>query len=70
LPLKPQPPQPATWSIYKVASKQTWLGTIEAIDEREAIEKAIKEFKASAKQADRVTPTCWADTTTRSQIVL
>ena len=40
-----QPPQLATWTIYKVAAKQTRLGEIEATDEREAIEKAAKEFK-------------------------
>jgi hypothetical protein len=43
---KPQapPPQPATWTIYKVAAKQTRLGEVEAADEREAVEKAAKEF--------------------------
>jgi len=45
---KPQPEQPTTWTIYKLAAKQTWLGEIEAADEREAIEKAAKEFKQPA----------------------
>jgi hypothetical protein len=42
---KPTPPQLTTWTIYKVAAKQTRLGEVEAADEREAIEKAAKEFK-------------------------
>jgi hypothetical protein len=45
VPRKPQaPPQPITWTIYKVAAKQTRLGEVEAADEREAVEKAAKEF--------------------------
>jgi hypothetical protein len=36
------------WIIYKLAAKQTWLGEVEAADEREAIEKAAKEFNQSA----------------------
>jgi len=35
---------PATWTIYKAAAKQTRLGEIEADDEREAVEKAAREF--------------------------
>ena len=34
----------ATWTIYKVAAKQTRLGEVEAADEREAVDKAAKEF--------------------------
>jgi hypothetical protein len=45
---EPQPEQPTTWTIYKLAAKQIWLGEIEAADEREAIEKAAKEFKQPA----------------------
>jgi hypothetical protein len=46
---KPQPPsQRTTWTIYKVAAKQTRLGEVEAADEREAIEKAAKEFRQHA----------------------
>jgi hypothetical protein len=44
-PRKPQPPPwLTTWTIYKVAAKQMRLGEVEAADEREAIEKAAKEF--------------------------
>jgi hypothetical protein len=42
------PPQPIKWGIYKIAAKQTWVGEVEATDEREAIEKAAKEFKQYA----------------------
>ena len=42
-----QPPQPAKakWHVYKLAAKRQWVGEIEAVDEREAIEVAAKEFK-------------------------
>jgi hypothetical protein len=42
---RPQPPQPIRWAIYRAARKAMWLGEVEAVDEREAIEKAAKEFK-------------------------
>jgi hypothetical protein len=44
---KPPPPQPIIWSIFKIAATQTWLGTVEAADEREAIEKAAAIFQQS-----------------------
>jgi len=40
---QPEPP-PTTWTIYKFASRLQWLGTVQATDNREAIEKAAKEF--------------------------
>jgi hypothetical protein len=51
---KPEPPQPARWAIYKIAAKQTWIGEVEAVDEREAIEKAAKEFKQPAAKLHAV----------------
>jgi hypothetical protein len=42
---KPEPPKPIGWSIYKIAPKRTWVGEVEASDEREAIEKAATEFR-------------------------
>jgi len=39
------PQQPITWTIYKVAAKQIWVGTVDASDEATAIEKAAAEFK-------------------------
>jgi len=47
---KPEPTNPTTWNIYKIAAKQVWLGTVEASDERRAIEKCAKEFNASANR--------------------
>ncbi len=46
MPRKPQQPAQLTkWAIYKVAAKQTWVGEVEAADEREAVEKAAREFR-------------------------
>jgi hypothetical protein len=45
---KPEPPQPTSWNVYKVAQKAIWLGTVEAPDKRTAIEKAAVEFKVDA----------------------
>jgi hypothetical protein len=42
---QPEPPQPRSWTIYKIAAKQTWVGTVEAPDEATALEKAAVEFK-------------------------
>jgi hypothetical protein len=38
------------WTIYKFASKLTWLGVIEAKTEKEAIEIAATEFKVPANR--------------------
>jgi 1,2-phenylacetyl-CoA epoxidase PaaB subunit len=45
-PSKPQ--APTLWDIFKAAAKAKPLGTIEAADEDEAIEKAAKEFRQHA----------------------
>jgi hypothetical protein len=37
---KPELPKPASWNIYKVASKAVRLGEVEAPDESIAIKKA------------------------------
>ena len=34
--------------VYKLAAKRQWVGEIEAVDEREAIEISAKEFKQPA----------------------
>jgi hypothetical protein len=51
---KPQPPQPTKtrWHVYLQArvARREWVGEIEAVDEREAIEIAAKEFKQPAKK--------------------
>jgi Ser/Thr protein kinase RdoA (MazF antagonist) len=42
---KPEPPNPTSWDVYKIARKAVWLGTVEAPDKRAAVEKAAQEFK-------------------------
>jgi hypothetical protein len=57
-----QPPQRTRWHVYLQAraAKREWVGEIEAVDEREAIEIAAKEFKQPAKKlmavVTRLTP--------------
>jgi hypothetical protein len=43
LPRRPQA-RPTRWDIYRAAAKAKWIGTVEAADERAAIE-AAREFK-------------------------
>jgi hypothetical protein len=46
---KPQEPlQPVRWTIHRAAKKAVWVGEVEAVDEREAIEKASEQFKMPA----------------------
>jgi hypothetical protein len=43
---KPQlAPQTTGWAIYRAIHRAVWLGTIEATDEADAIEKAAEKFK-------------------------
>jgi hypothetical protein len=49
-----QPPKPVRWTIYKIAAKQTWVGTVEAPDEATAIEKAAAEFRVPAMKLHAV----------------
>jgi hypothetical protein len=48
MPPKLKRPPPASWNIYKVATKAIWLGTVEASDKDTAIEKGAQEFKTEA----------------------
>jgi hypothetical protein len=41
----PQPPQPTSWTVYKLASKAVRLGEVRGADEAAAMEKATAEFK-------------------------
>jgi hypothetical protein len=47
---KPEPPKPVTWDVYRAAAKLRPLGTVEAADENEAIEKAAAQFKVIASK--------------------
>jgi hypothetical protein len=40
---------PISWAIYNVTTRAVWLGTIEAVDEAAAVEKATDEFKTDAR---------------------
>jgi hypothetical protein len=51
---KPEPPQSVTWTIYKIAAKQTWGDIMEAIDKATAIEKAAAEFRLPATKLHAV----------------
>jgi hypothetical protein len=47
---KPEPPAPITWEIFKAAAKLRPLGTVEAADEAEAIQKAATQYKVIASK--------------------
>jgi hypothetical protein len=38
----------ARWEIYRAAGKAIWIGSVEANDQRAALETAAKEFKTPA----------------------
>jgi hypothetical protein len=40
---KPEPPLLSTFDVFRVAHKAIWLGTVEASDERDAIQGVIRE---------------------------
>jgi hypothetical protein len=42
-PDKPQPTPLSSWDVYRAAHKAIWLATIEAADERDAIERVARE---------------------------
>ena len=40
----------AQWDIYRIkGASQAYLGSVEASDEQEAVEKAAKQFNVSAR---------------------
>jgi hypothetical protein len=40
---KPEPPLLSTFDVFRVAHKAIWLGTVEASDVRDAIERVARE---------------------------
>jgi hypothetical protein len=40
---------PISWAIYNVTTRAVWLGTIEAVDEAAAVEKATEELQTDAR---------------------
>jgi hypothetical protein len=47
---KVPPSHTMSWDIVRAGSKIEFLGSVEATDERDAIEKAAKEFKTDPKK--------------------
>jgi hypothetical protein len=43
MPRKPEPPPLSTFDVFKLAKKAMWLATVEATDERDAIERVARE---------------------------
>jgi hypothetical protein len=50
---KPRKPagEPVQWSVHIMRAKLTWLGSVEARDKAEAIDKAMREL--NIREADR-----------------
>ena len=48
MPRKPELPPLCSWDVYKIASKAVWLATVEATNERDAIERVAKERNVPA----------------------
>jgi hypothetical protein len=41
---KPEPPLLSTFDVFRVAHKAIWLGTVEASDERDAIQRVASSL--------------------------
>jgi hypothetical protein len=50
MPGEPEPPRPISWEIVLLSPKIKLLGTVEAADATEAVEKATKKFKTEASK--------------------
>jgi hypothetical protein len=48
MPRKPEPPPLSTFDVFKLAKKAMWLATVEATDERDAIERVARERNVPA----------------------
>jgi hypothetical protein len=45
---KPEPPSRCTWDVYHAAHKPKIVGSVQAVDANEAVQKAAQEFKVDA----------------------
>jgi 1,2-phenylacetyl-CoA epoxidase PaaB subunit len=45
---KSEPPKLVTWDVYRAASKPKIVGSVQAADADEAVQKAAQEFKVDA----------------------
>jgi hypothetical protein len=43
--------EPASWKVYIMRAKPTWLGSVEARDKQEALDKAMRDL--NIREADR-----------------
>jgi hypothetical protein len=43
-----------TWNVYVVRAKLTWLGTVEAATQADAIAKAVERFQIRRSEAWRI----------------
>jgi hypothetical protein len=50
---KAPPSHAVSWDIVRAGARIEFLGSVEATDERDAIEKAAKEFKNGPRQTTR-----------------
>jgi hypothetical protein len=53
MPKRPSPAEPpllSSWDVYRAAHKAIWLGTVEAADEGDAIERVAKEHSVPASK--------------------
>jgi len=47
--------KPVTWSVYVVRGKLTWLGSVQAASEADALRKAADKFSIRKSEAWRLT---------------
>ena len=45
---KPEPPKAGTWDVYRAAHKPKIVGSVQAADADEAVQKAAQQFKVDA----------------------
>jgi 1,2-phenylacetyl-CoA epoxidase PaaB subunit len=45
---KPKPPRLVAWDVYRAAHKPKIVGSVQAADADEAVQKAAQEFKVDA----------------------
>ena len=45
---RPEPPRLMTWDVYRAAHKPKIVGSVQAANAAEAVQKAAQEFKVDA----------------------
>jgi hypothetical protein len=49
---KPEPPVPITWDVYRAAHKPKIVGSVQAVDADEAVQKAAQEIQGRCLAPD------------------